>query len=178
MRKTNLILALILTLTAIGSAKAQISSVYTNLTKPNCRTTEMNKETGSSVQKCRGFDNWSLIILDDDDRMSINVAAPDEKKYELNFWSVVTTAFSSLGNKAEWRVRKDENGITPIALIVRVNATSEATGRRARQSYLTVSKITDGEICVVEKISSQKNANQMAHTSADNSAGKPCLQPE
>lgn len=174
----RLILAVIFSMVLVGSATAQNSSVYTNLTGGGCRAVKSDAETGSSETRCRGYGKWSLMVLDDDDRMSVNVLSPDEKQHELNFWTVVTPAFSSLGNRAEWRVQKDGRMLKPVALIVRVNATSEATGRRTRQSYLAVSKITDDEVCVVEKIGNQKNANQMAQTAADNAAAKPCLSPE
>ena len=177
MKKINLlILAVFFSAIVPFSAAAQVSSVYTNLTKDNCQTVETTEETGGSVQKCKGFGAWSLMVLDDDERMSVNVVAPDEKQHELDFWSVITPAFSSLGTKAEWRVKKEGDELQPIALIIRVNSTSEATGKRKRSSYLAVSKITADGICVVEKISGQKNANQLAQTSADNSAQKPCLQ--
>ena len=171
----GLILTLILSMIFAGSTTAQISSVYTSLTGGNCQTIETTEETGGSVQKCKGFGDWSLMILDDDERMSVNVITPEEKQHELDFWSVVTTAFSSLGAKAEWRVKKKAGELQPIALIIRVNSTSEATGKRKRSSYLAVSKITADGICVVEKISVQKNANRLAQTSADNAAAKPCL---
>lgn len=174
----RLILTVVFCVVAVGSATAQNSSVYTNLTGGGCRAFKSDPETGSSEKRCGGYGKWSLMVLDDDDRMSVNVLSPDAKQYELNFWTVVTPAFSSLGNKAEWRVQKQGNTLQPIALIVRINTTSEANGRREKQSYLAVSKITDGEICVVEKISNQKNANQMARTAADNAAAKQCLQPE
>ncbi len=171
-----LILTLICPMIFAGSTTAQISSIYTNLTKDNCQTIENIEETGGSVQKCKGFGDWFLMVLDDDDRMSVNIVAPDAKQNELDFWSVVTTAFSSLGAKAEWRVKKEGDRLQPIALIIRVNSISEATGKRKRSSYLTVSKITADGICVVEKINARKNANQQARNSADNSADKPCLQ--
>ena len=173
------IYALILTMffPAIFSCStiAQTSSVYTDLSGSNCRTVKSNQETGSLEKHCGAFGSWSLMVLDDDDRMSVNVVTPDQKQYELNFWGVVTPAFSSLGSKAEWRVVKENGTSKPIALIIRINSTSEQNGKRERQSYLAVSKITENEICVVEKISGQKNDNQLARNAAENAASKPCL---
>ena len=77
MKKINLlILAVFFSAIVPCSATAQVSSVYTNLTKDNCQTIETTEETGGSVQKCKGFGDWSLMVLDDDDRMSVNVVAP------------------------------------------------------------------------------------------------------
>ncbi len=171
----GLILTLICPIIFACSTTAQTSTVYTDLSGDNCRTVKSNEETGSTEKRCGAFGNWSLMVLDDDDRMSVNIITPDQKQHELNFWGVVTPAFSSLGSKAEWRVIK-ANGISkPFALIVRIDSTSEQNGKRERQSYLAVSKITETEICVVEKISEQKNANQLARDAAENAAAKPCL---
>lgn len=158
-----------------GSTTAQTSAVYTNLSGGNCRTVKSDEETGSLEKRCGGFGNWSLMVLDDDDRMSVNIVTPDQKQHELNFWWVITPAFSSLGSKAEWRVVKENGILKPLSLIVRINSTSEQNGKRERRSYLAVSKITETEICVVEKISEQRNANQLARDAAENAAAKPCL---
>ena len=174
----RLLSVLIFSLFFAGSVTAQNSSVYSNLTGGGCRRVKTDSETGGSESRCRGYGKWSLMVLDDDNRMSVNVVSPDGKQSELDFWTIVTTAFSSLGGKAEWRVRKDGKTVKPIALIVRVNATVEEDGKQKRQSYLAVSKITDDAVCVVEKISDQRNANQLARDSADHAAAKPCLQPE
>ena len=174
----KLILMIMFFLIFTGSASAQISSVYSNLTGSGCRTIKTDPETGGSETRCRGYGKWSLIVLDDDDRMSVNAVSPDGIRHELDFWTIVTTAFSSVGGKAEWRVQKNGKTVKPVALIIRVNATSEADGAPQRQSYLTVSKITDDGVCVVEKITSQRNANQLARAAADNAAAKPCLRPE
>lgn len=177
MKKFNgLILATSFLIVLTGSANAQTSSVYTNLAGSGCKTVETNEETGGLTQECKGFGKWTLMVLDDDSRMSVNVVTPDKKTFELNFWSVVTSAFSSLGTKAEWRVKKEASGLTPVALIVRVNSSSDASGKTVRQSYLAVTKITGAEICVTDKIADGKNANQLARNAADNSADKSCLQ--
>lgn len=177
MKKLNHILAIGCALIVLAfSADAQVYSVYTKLVDKNCRTLKTDEETGSSTRQCPGLGKWSLLTLYDDQRMSVNVVAPDRKTYELNYWSVITTAFSSLGDKAEWRVRKEKDGaITPIALIVRVNAAKSENGGK-RTSYLTVAKITDGEICVTDKIGSGRNANLLARQAADESANRSCLQ--
>ena len=177
MKRFNHILAVGVVLVGLAfSVDAQVYSVYTNLADKTCRTVKTDDETGSSTQQCRGFGKWSLMTLYDDQRMSVNVVAPDRKAYELNYWSVITTAFSSLGDKAEWRVRKEKNGVaTPIALIVRVNAAPGGNGG-GRTSYLAIAKITDGDICVTDKIGVQRNANLLARQAADEAANKPCLQ--
>jgi hypothetical protein len=109
--------------------------------------------------------------MEGDVRMSIDVITPDGTAHELNYWSVITSGFSSLGPRAEWRMR----GGRPIALIVRVNASENPENASQLTSYLAVAKITPREICVTDRIAPAPNANEAARTAADSSAGRPCL---
>lgn len=177
MNKLNhFILAWMILIIGVLSVNSQTSSIYTNLTGSNCKTVKADVETGGSVQNCRAFGNWSLKVLDDDNRMSVNVVAPGGKEFELDFWTIITRSFSSLGAKAEWRVKKVKNESQPVALIIRVNSSSDENGTMVRKSYLTVTKITAGSVCVTDKIEGAANANQTAREAADNAADKPCLE--
>jgi hypothetical protein len=147
-----------------------ISSVYTSL-EHDCRLLEVDEESGSSSQRCPGTAGYALKVMEGDVRMSIDVVAPDGKAHELNYWSVITSGFSSLGPRAEWRMR----GGRPIALIVRVNASENPEDSSQLTSYLAVAKITPREICVTDRIAPAPNANESARTAADSSAGRPCL---
>jgi hypothetical protein len=159
-------------------AEAQVGSVYTDLSGPKCRTVKTDRETGGSEQKCPGVGGFHLLVADDDERMSVTVVSPDGKSHPLDYWEVITTAFSSLGKKAEWRVTRKQGRVEPFALIVRVEASEqEDPGNPKKRSYLAVAKITPAAICVVGKINSVGDANAQARQAADNSARQPCLKP-
>jgi hypothetical protein len=145
--------------------------MYTSLRGKDCKTISIDKESGGSVQRCSGVGGYTLRVLDDDSRVSITVVAPNGVEFPLDYWSVVTSNFSSLGEKAEWRVIKRNGKVVPIALIVRVNSQGDGT----TTSYLAVARITPKHICVTDRISPSTNANDLARTAADNSAGKECL---
>lgn len=159
------------------SARAQnrISSVYSDLAAARCRTIEVDEEVGGSVQRCAGKGGYQLLVLDDDSRQSITVIDPSGKEHPLDFWEVITGAFSSVGNKAEWRVSTLNGKLTPHALIVRVNATEDPEHPQRFRSYLAVAKITTSEICVTHKISGGARGNVAARRAADGSAKSPCL---
>lgn len=148
----------------------EISSVYTSLEK-DCRLIEVDEESESSVQRCPGTAGYALKVMEGDLRMSIDVLTPDGQPHELNYWSVITSGFSSLGPRAEWRMR----GGRPIALIVRVNASENPENASRLTSYLAVAKITPREICVTDRIAPAPNANEAARTAADQSAARPCM---
>jgi hypothetical protein len=149
-------------------------SVYTDIAPARCKTIEVNEESAGSVQKCAGLAGYELLVEDDDLRQSVTVVSPDGKKHPLNYWQVITSAFSSLGEKAEWRVEKKGGKVRPYALIVRVNASENPEKPEQKTSYLAVAKITDAEVCVTDKV----KTNEEARRAADASAGKPCLKVE
>ena len=151
-----------------------VSSVYTDLSPAKCKTIKVTRDPGGSVQKCTGVAGYNLLVLDDDARQSVNVVTPDGNQHGLDYWNLVTRYFSSLGEKAEWRMVRKGGKLVPIALIVRVYENREAPNQRT--SYLAVAKITPEKICVTAKIKATKTANAEARRAADASAGKPCLE--
>lgn len=166
----------ILMLSAIPSIHAQdkLESVYSDLASSKCTTIEVDKETGSSTQRCRGIAGYKLLVLDDDARQSITVVTPGGKSHPLDLWEVITYAFSSVGNKAEWRVSRARGKVSPVALIVRVNASEDPANPKRLTSYLAVVKLGE-KICVTQKISPSAQANEEARRAADSAGASPCL---
>lgn len=164
--------------TQCTTAKREVTSIYTDLSGNQCTTIKEDEETGSSVQECPGVGGFHLLVADDDARRSVSVVTPDNREYSLDYWSIITRSFSSLGKKAEWRVVKRKGKITPIALIVRVDSSEQDNLNSSKKNfYLAVAKITPEEICVTDKISPALNANEQARQAADDSANKVCLKP-
>lgn len=153
-----------------------ISSIYTDLSEGKCKTIESTaEEAGSYVGECAGVGGYKLEVLEGDLRQSINVVAPNGKKHELNLWSNVSPAFSSLGEKAEWRVTGEGEKAKPTALIVRYNAADKPEKPEGDTSYLVVTKINGDSVCVTDVVKPSKDANVEARRLADTSADKPCL---
>ena len=164
---------ILLAVTPAWAAPAKVESVYTDISGKDCVTVEIDEEIGSSHLRCPGVAGFQLDLQDSDNRMSLDVVTPDGKSHPLDFWQVITWGFSSLGDKAEWRLE----GGKPVALIVRVNASEDAEDSSRITSYLAVSKITQEKICVVAKIPPTAKANEAARKAADSASSKPCLTP-
>lgn len=163
--------AVIFILTPAVSA-ASITSVYSPLS--GCKTVKTGHDW--SVQACRGVGGFNLQLEYDDARESITVFGPDRKAHPLNLWQVVSTGFSSVGRKAEWRVTTKNGKQVPIALIVRFNASENPEDSSKITSYLVVAKVAPQTICVTDKIGPSATANEEARKAADTSADKPCLE--
>ena len=173
-----LVFATMFAMTSCTGAKREITSIYTDLSGDRCKTIKKDEETGSSVRDCPGVAGFRLLVADDDSSMSVSVVTTDNKEHALDYWNIVTRSFSSLGEKAEWRVVKLEGKIRPIALIVRVDSSEQENLDSPKKiSYLAVAKITSEEICVTDKIGPTVDANEQARQAADNSADKVCLKP-
>lgn len=148
-----------------------IHSVYTSLAEPDCRLIEVEEETGGSTSRCPGVAGHALKVMEGDLRMSIDVITPGGRTHELNYWGVITHGFSSLGPRAEWRMRGDR----PIALIVRVNASEDPEDSSRITSYLAVARFTAAKICVTDRIAPSPDANVAARAAADAAGNRPCL---
>ncbi len=159
----------------VANAQSKLQSVYTDLAEKKCKTISFDQETGHSAQSCNGVGGYKLIVLDDDARQSITIVDPSAREHPLNFWSIVTLSFSSVGNKAEWRVTRTNRKVTPVGLIVRVNANENPENPNRLTSYLAVAKVSATESCVTHRIRSGPNANVQARRAADSAATSPCL---
>jgi hypothetical protein len=112
---------------------------------------------------------YALLVHDADARVSMSLVAPDGTTHPLDFWHVITRAFSRLGDQVEWRLR---NG-APVALIVPVLA-SEADDVTERH-YLAVVKLTPSASCVTARIEPGPGAHDRAREAADAAVTRPCL---
>ena len=177
MKIMNLGLVVFCILVCGVSASAQSNrSVYTNLGEKNCRTTRSDSSgSGSYEAICRGVGGYKLQVEEGDLRQNIQVITPAGQKHSLDLWAVVGSSFSSLGEKAEWRVRTQRGKVVPVALIVRYNLSSPEDSTKIT-SYLAVAKITAAKICVTDKIAPGAGANEAARAAADKSADKPCFE--
>ncbi|HEX2269671.1 MAG TPA: hypothetical protein VHH35_09055, partial [Pyrinomonadaceae bacterium] len=96
------------------------SSVYTPLAEKQCRTIKSTDAEGGEYEgRCRGVAGYTLIVTEGDLRQNVTVVTPKGAKHSLELWDVISSAFSSVGPKAEWRMAKQNGKLTPVALIIR-----------------------------------------------------------
>lgn len=167
----------VLLLLTVGSAQGQTNrSVYTGLEPKQCRTLRSSSAgAGDYEARCRGVAGYTLLVSEGDLRQNVTVVTPRRGKHSLELWTVISGGFSSVGPKAEWRMRTEKGQLKPFALIIRYNASEDPEHSERITSYLAVAKITAAEICVTAKIKSGPKANVDARQAADEAATKPCL---
>lgn len=76
-----------------------ITSVYSDIAASKCKTIDSNEEEAWIVQRCSGTAGYDLEVFEGDLRQSINVITPEKKKIELDFPRIVSSGFSSLGER-------------------------------------------------------------------------------
>ena len=168
---TGLLLAGVVT--AAGQSN---QSQYTSLGAKQCRQIKSAEAGDDGYEgRCRGVAGYSLLLSEGDLRQNITVITPGGTKHSLDLWDVISGGFSSVGQKAEWRMAKRNGKLSPVALIVRYNANEDPEKPEKQNSYLAVSKITPTEICVTDKIQPGPSANEDARRAADTAPTKPCL---
>lgn len=174
----KLIPCLIAILACAAAAVAQSNrSVYTPIGEKHCRAIKSPKSEpeGGFEARCRGTAGYSLLVSEGDLRQNIVVVTPKGVEQSLELWSVVSSGFSTVGPKAEWRMALQNGKLVPVALIIRYNANEDAESPNKLMSYLAVAKITPTEVCVTERISPGPKANEDARRAADAASTKPCL---
>ena len=169
----SIIRLLMILLVCAATAAAQSNrSVYTSIGDRYCRTLKSAEAGDDGFEaRCRGTAGYSLILSEGDLRQNITVITPKGVEHSLELWTLVSSGFSSVGPKAEWRLARAK----PVALIIRYNTSEDAESPNKNTSYLAVAKITATEICVTEKISPGLKANEDARRAADVASTKPCL---
>lgn len=152
-----------------SSAFGQMKSLYTGLTEKDCKPSIVPVEDGYTGI-CPGVAGYSLELVEGDLRQTINVITPDKKRHELELWSNVSNGFSSMGAKAEWRLK----GKVPVALIVRYNASENPDDPAKITSYLVVVKLFKDFACIVDILQPSKTQNIQARRLADSPSKNVC----
>ena len=176
---TRIICSGALLATAGTSHGAVLATAYTPTEGKACVSVSRNRETGDTVKRCPGVAGYSLFILNSDDRVSVSIVTAAHATLPLNFWDVVTPAFSTLGPKVEWKLERSKGKTQPVALIVRVHTVDQTDVAAPKLlSFLVVAKIDGATACVTAKVPAwQANPNHTARAaaSARNSACLPAL---
>jgi hypothetical protein len=149
----------------------EYESSYTSIKENQCRT--ISTDELGSTQQCKSFANINVQVIDSDLRQSITLYRRGNL-YPLNFFAKVSSHWSMLGDKIEWRYRKNDKA-HPIAMIVRFKVSEDLNNPNKMTSYLVVSKISPDNICVVGKIPPQANQNQLARNMAQRAQNMDCL---
>lgn len=149
-------------------------SRYSSINEADCRLIQRYM-LGVSLS-CPPVDDIQVVMHDEDLRQSLTLYH-EGREYPLDFWSTVTPYFSLLGQVIEWRYRKGRPDKI-IGMIVRLNVSENEDDAEMLTSYLVVSKIWNGQICVVGKISPQLDGqqNQRARKMVERSADMPCIE--
>jgi len=146
-------------------------SSHTSIAQKDCQTLE--SDNLGSIQECESFAGMKVTVIEGDIRQSITLTRED-KQYELNFWNTISYGFSSLGLELEWRYLHNQFD-NPVGVIVRLEVNEDEDDMEKVTSYLVVSKITDKEICVVGKVTPQKNQKEAAREMVEQSATMNCI---
>ena len=155
-----------------GEAAAQSStSAYTPLQGRACRSRPLNPDdpVDGGGRTCPGVAGYRLRIETGDEREFVTVIDPRGSAHDLRLTEVVTSAFSSVGERAEWRTRGRRSG--PHAVIFRLNHQRNEPGGTGEARPLVVARLD--RPCVIAVVPAGRLQNERARAAADR--GGSCL---
>jgi hypothetical protein len=160
-----------LVLHATEEKRMMLTSSYTSIDQKDCVT--LDSDNMGSIQECESFGEIGVKVIEGDIRQSI-ILTRNTNEYDLDFTGIVSSAFSTLGLKVEWRheLGKPEH---VIGMIVRFEVNDNYDDLEKVSSYLVVSKITAEEMCVIAKVIPQNDQNKRAREILDVVEPLPCL---
>ncbi|PYE52862.1 hypothetical protein [Deinococcus yavapaiensis] len=168
----NAILTALLTVSVSTFALAANTHAYTSLEAKDCRNLVTNTSyTGYVRDDCGGLGGYRLLVEEGDLRQNV-VVVRGKTSTSLDLWTIVSSSFSTLGPRAEWRL----GGGVPTALIVRYNASENSADPKRITSYLAVVKL-GAKPCVVAKVAPGPRQNELARQAADTASTRRCLSP-
>lgn len=152
--------------------KPRVTIVHTSIADRACKKTASSApdEGDFASFRCPGTAGYRLHLDYGDARENLTVVTPNGSERDLELWSRVGTAFSSLGDVVEWRLV----GGKPVALTVRY-VLSDVDDSQRTTSYLVVAKITAAATCPTDKVPPGPDQNAKARALAATAASRPCL---
>lgn len=153
-----------------GDARA---SRYTSLA--DCPVVRENMEEGAyRLSECPGLGGRKLRLVDADARHNLIVVAADGSEHSLNLPSSFSGAFSTIGDRVEWRGPAEGVTFRPDAIVIRYDAFLKPETPEVPVSHLVVISLGDRP-CVTARIDPGDAQNERARSAAD--ALGPCLRP-
>lgn len=154
------------------ATKSRVTIVQTSIADRACtKTASSAPDEGDFASfRCPGTAGYRLNLEYGDARENLTLVTPSGAERDLELWSRVGSAFSSLGDVVEWRL---VNG-KPVALTVRY-LLSDIDDSQRTTSYLVVAKITATAACPTDKVPPGPNQNVKARALAATAASRPCL---
>ncbi len=147
-------------------------SSYSSIAPKDCQTLE--SDNLGSIEECESFDGMKVVVIEGDIKQTI-VLSRDNRRYELDFGSLVSQGYISLHSDLEWIYRYEDFN-NPISMILRLKVNDNSGDKETTTPYALVSKITEKDICVVSKIKIEnKISNEFIHKIAEKSNEMPCL---
>ena len=155
----------------VVSSDSMYESSYTSIAQKDCQTLE--SDNLGSIEECESFAGMKVIVIEGDTKQGI-ILTRDNKRYELDFGSLVSQGFISLNSDLEWRYKRQEFD-NPLAMILRLEVNEDEDDVEKVTSYALISKITENEICVVGKIKTEENQDELVRKMAEEAISMPCL---
>jgi hypothetical protein len=142
---------------------AEFSSAYTSLKLDACKLlSKGGEEAQGGTWACKGYGGLEVHVSEGDARMFVAFGPNAEKQ---KAFGQTIPMFNTIGETLEWRLKKDGQGWTPIATILRYRWNVD----ERKGSTLVVTKLAKDNVCHMAYVEATNNAqaNEQARAIAD-----------
>ncbi|ELY5817271.1 hypothetical protein SNN51_004192 [Cronobacter turicensis] len=120
--KSRLLLSVIIIIFLYSCPALALIKVVTSVEDDACVKMNEDEFTGGAEFICAGTGGYSLGVLYDDNRMSLDVITPDNARYPLELWDKVTHSFYFIESHIEWRMRLSNKKEIPVSMIITIRS--------------------------------------------------------
>jgi hypothetical protein len=162
---------------ASAPAPPSMESVFTGLDAESCETKiDPEDPNQTKFRQCPGPAGYSLIVRRvASGRHSVDIVNPAKQAFPLDYQESVTRAMSNVTGQAEWRVLRQNGSLTPVALIVRLQAREDLDEpETVTATYVAIAKIAASGTCVTDVFPLPSKPEAEWRTLADTASERPC----
>lgn len=156
---------------------AVAESVSSSLNTSSCeKAVDKSSPDETPYLACPGVAGYILNVRRvEAGRLSVDVVDAAKHEFPLNFQDVVTRSMSSLDDRVEWRVGRDNHEGKPHALIVGVHAREDPDDpAKITSTYFAIAKITAASVCVTDRVRQGTKSEAELRALADSAPNRPC----
>jgi len=147
-------------------------SSFSSVAQKDCQTLE--SDNLGSIEECESFAGMKVIVIEGDIKQGI-ILTRDNKRYELDFGSLLSQGYIALNSDLEWIYQYQEFD-NPSAMILRLKVDEDNdTMKETITPYSLVSKVTEDEICFVGKVKTGDSNDKLVRKMAEEAPTMPCI---
>ena len=153
-----------------GPERPAREMIGTSLAPNTCKTATVDNDNDARI--CKGVDDYSLLITNDDKKPRIFLVTPDGARHPIYYWDTTDPAFHGVDSSVLWLVVNEPQKTIAIDLKLKVDASED----RKYADYDVIVRVSPLPVCVVASLPTSPRASSDKIVMATSPADRPCLE--